>query len=211
MSSNIFFSSTPHAPHRHLSGRDLSRPTTLPSILAKKRSLLPHWMALILTPVVFLLGHVAVPQELSLLSARHGWAHGRPGGLNLLGLILIGIGAAGLFWCARLHFVASRGSFEMERTQNYLVVRGPYQFTRNPMYLSGMVIWLGWVIFYGSVAVLVGFVVTASRSWSALWSSGGVWLCWWCRGRSANWRRDLARPISDTRTACHVGWANGIR
>ncbi len=102
-------------------------------------------MALILTPVVFLLGHVAVPQELSLLSARHGWAHGRPGGLNLLGLILIGIGAG--------------GSFEMERTQNYLVVRGPYQFTRNPMYLSGMVIWLGWVIFYGSVAVLVGFVV----------------------------------------------------
>jgi len=44
-----------------------------------------------------------------------------------------------------------KGTFE--------VVRGPYQFTRNPMYLSGMAIWLGWVIFYGSVAVLVGFVV----------------------------------------------------
>jgi protein-S-isoprenylcysteine O-methyltransferase Ste14 len=109
-------------------------------------------------PIVFLLGHVAVPQELSLLSARHGWVHGRPRGLNLLGLILIGIGAAGLYWCARLHFVASNGSFEMESTQNYLVVRGPYQFTRNPMYLFGMVVWLGWVIFYGSVAVLVGFV-----------------------------------------------------
>ena len=38
-------------------------------------------------------------------------------------------------------------------------MRGPYQFTRNPMYLSGMAIWLGWVIFYGSVAVFVGFVV----------------------------------------------------
>ncbi len=48
---------------------------------------------------------------------------------------------------------------ETERTQNYLVVRGPYQFTRNPMYLSGMVIWLGWIIFYGSVAVLGGAVV----------------------------------------------------
>ena len=130
-----------------------------PSRKPSERILLPHWMALILTPVVFLLGHVAVPQELSLLSARRGWAHGRPGGRNLLGLILIGIGTAGLFWCARLHFVASRGSFEMERTQNYLVVRGPYQFTRNPMYLFGMVIWLGWVLFYGSVAVLIGFVV----------------------------------------------------
>src|SRR5216683_1618143 len=95
-----------------------------------KRVLLPRWMALILTPVVFLLGHV-----------------------------LIGGGWAGLVWCLRLHFVASGDSFEMERTQNYLVVRGPYQFTRNPMYPSGMGIWLGWVIFYGSVAVLVGFVV----------------------------------------------------
>jgi protein-S-isoprenylcysteine O-methyltransferase Ste14 len=124
-----------------------------------KSILLPHWMALTLTPVVFLLGHVAVPQELSRLAARRGWAHGRPGGLNLLGLILIGIGGASLFWCARLHFVASGGSFEMERTQNYLVGRGPYQFTRNPMYLCGMVIWLGWVIFYGSVAALGGAVV----------------------------------------------------
>ena len=124
-----------------------------------KRVLLPRWMALILTPVMFLLGHVAVPQELSLLSARHGWAHGRPGWLNLLGLIPIGTGFSGLVWCLRLHFVGARGSFETEGTQNYLVVRGPYQFTRNPMYLCGMLIWLGWIIFYGSVAVCVGFVV----------------------------------------------------
>ena len=51
-------------------------------------------MALILTPVVLLLGHVVVPQQLSLLSARHGWANGGPGWLNLLGLIPIGAGAA---------------------------------------------------------------------------------------------------------------------
>ena len=124
-----------------------------------KRVLLPHWMALILTPVVFLLAHVAVPQELSRLAARHGWTHGRPGWLNLLRLILIGGGWAGLVWCLRLHFVASGGSFEMEHTPEHLAVHGPYKFTRNPMYLCGMVIWLGWVIFYGSVAVLVGFVV----------------------------------------------------
>ncbi len=90
--------------------------------------------------MVFLLGHVAVPQELSRLAARHGWTHGHPG-------------------CLRLHFVASGGSFEMEHTPKHLVVHGPYQFTRNPMYLCGMIIWLGWVIFYGSVAVVVGFVV----------------------------------------------------
>ena len=109
-----------------------------------KRPLLPRWMALILTPVVLLLGHVAVPQQLSLLSARHGWTHGGPPGwLNLLGVIPIAAGAAFLVWCFRLHFVGVRDSFEMERTQNYLVVGGPYRFTRNPMYLCGMLIWLG--------------------------------------------------------------------
>lgn len=100
-----------------------------------KRVLLPHWVAFLLTPVVFVLGHVALPRQLSLLSARHGWADARPGRLNLL------------------HFVGARGSFEMEQTQHYLVVRGPYQVTRNPMYLSGMLIWLGWIIFYGGLAV----------------------------------------------------------
>jgi protein-S-isoprenylcysteine O-methyltransferase Ste14 len=118
-----------------------------------------YWMALILTPVVFVLGHVAVPQELSLLSTRHGWAHGRPGWLNRLGLLPIVGGFAGLVWCLRQHFVASGGSFEIKGTQNYLVERGPYRFTRNPMYLCGMLMWLGWVIFYGSVAVLTGAVV----------------------------------------------------
>ena len=131
----------------------------LPGRKPSRRILLPPWMALLLTPVVVLLGHVAVPRELSSLSARHGWARGRPGRLNLPGLILVGIGVAGLSWCARLHFGAARGSFERGRTQGYLVVRGPYRLARNPMYLCGMAIWLGWVVFYGSVAVLVGFAV----------------------------------------------------
>jgi len=47
----------------------------------------------------------------------------------------------------------------MERARNYLVVRGPYQYTRNPMSLFGMVIWLVWVILYGSIAALGGAVV----------------------------------------------------
>jgi protein-S-isoprenylcysteine O-methyltransferase Ste14 len=131
----------------------------LPSKRPSKRILLPHSMALILTPVLFLLAHVAMPRELSLHSTRRGWDHGRPGRLNWLGLIFIGIGAAGVLWCTRLHFLASHDSFELAGSQPYLIVRGPYQFTRNPVYLSEMVIWLGWAIFYGSVRVLLGSLV----------------------------------------------------
>ncbi len=134
---------TPKVPHREQS----------------KRVRLPHWMALLSLPVVFLLVHVALPWGISLLSTRHGWANGRPGRRNLLALILVGAGTSCIIWCARLHFIASPGSFEMERTPKYLLVRGPYTFTRNPIYLSLLAIWFGWALFYGSVAVCVGCVV----------------------------------------------------
>ena len=42
------------------------------------------------------------------------------------------------------------------RPATTIVESGPYRFTRNPMYLCGMLIWLGWIILYGSVAVLAG-------------------------------------------------------
>jgi protein-S-isoprenylcysteine O-methyltransferase Ste14 len=42
------------------------------------------------------------------------------------------------------------------------MMHGPYKFTRNPMYVAELGLWLGWAIFFGSVLVLVGFL--------ALWS-----------------------------------------
>ena len=41
----------------------------------------------------------------------------------------------------------------------YLLRRAPYTFTRNPMYLAELALWLGWAIFYGSVTVFLGFLV----------------------------------------------------
>ena len=36
---------------------------------------------------------------------------------------------------------------------------GPYALSRNPMYVSELTLWLGWATFYGSVGVLIGFVI----------------------------------------------------
>jgi protein-S-isoprenylcysteine O-methyltransferase Ste14 len=58
-----------------------------------------------------------------------------------------------------LHFAQTPEKVELEQTPKYLLRRGPYTFTRNPMYLAELALWLGWALFYGSIAVFIGFLV----------------------------------------------------
>lgn len=131
----------------------------IPNKEQSKRVRLPHWISPIFLTVLFLLVHVAAPWGLSLLSARHGWVDGRPGTWNLLALILVVAGIACTLWMMALHFLASPGSFlELTPTQK-LLTPGPYAFSRNPMYLFELAFWFGWALFYGSIAVLIGFLL----------------------------------------------------
>jgi protein-S-isoprenylcysteine O-methyltransferase Ste14 len=41
----------------------------------------------------------------------------------------------------------------------FLMTTGPYADTRNPMYVTVLALWLGWVTLFGSVVILLGFVV----------------------------------------------------
>lgn len=124
------------------------------------RSGLPRWLSLVLTAWATLVGaplmHGALPNALSSLAPRRGWARGRPGAWNLLGLIPIAAGCALLAWSGALHVRSMPARVELRPTPNYLVRRGPYAFTRNPMWLGGLALWLGWAIFYGSWPVLGG-------------------------------------------------------
>ena len=61
-----------------------------------------------------------------------------------------------------LHFARAPETVELEWTPKYLLTRGPYRFTRNPMYVAEVLLWLGWALFFGSVAVLAGAVVLAA-------------------------------------------------
>lgn len=60
-----------------------------------------------------------------------------------------------------LHFGTAREGWKLELKPQYLLVTGPYRYTRNPMYLGGIGIWLGWAIFYGSLSLLLGVLVLA--------------------------------------------------
>lgn len=124
---------------------------------------IPRWMALILGFFVWLvaipLAHGVLPWVISLILPRYGWAEGRPGILNLLGLIPTLIGATGLIWIMIVGFAQAPESVTLEWNTTFLLMRGPYAFTRNPMYLSELGLWLGWAFFYGSIPVFIGFVI----------------------------------------------------
>ncbi len=124
---------------------------------------LPRWAAVILFVVggSFLL--VLLPLAVSILSIRYGWVGIGPGIWNLSSLVLFVPGVALIVWSWGLHFVQAPKGWPLkqiltEMVPGYLLVRGPYRFTRNPMYLAVCVIWLGWTLFYGSIAVLIGLI-----------------------------------------------------
>lgn len=124
---------------------------------------LPGWAALIIALIFWVillpLVHAGIPWALSLLAPRYGWIDGRPSVWNLLGLIPIALATVCLIWLLTLHLSRMPQRVKLERTPTYLLTQGPYRFSRNPMYLAEIALWLGWAIFYGSIAVLVMFLV----------------------------------------------------
>jgi protein-S-isoprenylcysteine O-methyltransferase Ste14 len=131
----------------------------IPNKDQSKRVRLPHWITPIFLTVLFLLVHVAAPWGLSLLSTRYGWVDGRPGTWNLLALIFVVAGIACTIWMIALHYRASPSSFLELRPGQKLLTPGPYAFSRNPMFLFELAFWFGWALFYGSIAVLIGFLL----------------------------------------------------
>lgn len=115
---------------------------------------LPSWQAYALALIVW----GVVPWAISLLTPRYGWAAGRTGIWNLLGLIPVLVGTTGLIWGLALHSAQSPEGIEWELDRSYMLRGGPYAFSRNPMYLAELTLLFGWVIFYGSVALVIALV-----------------------------------------------------
>jgi protein-S-isoprenylcysteine O-methyltransferase Ste14 len=91
------------------------------------------------------------------------------GGPQVLGMVVAAAGAAVAVWCIFTFVVLGKGTPAPFDPPRRLVVRGPYRFVRNPMYLGAAAALLGAALFYRSAAlagyaagfllVLHGFVV----------------------------------------------------
>jgi protein-S-isoprenylcysteine O-methyltransferase Ste14 len=101
------------------------------------------------------LAHGVVPWAISKLTPRYGWAEGSPGTWNRLGLIPIAAAAALLIWVLIVGIAQTPERVKLGSTSSFLILRGPYRFTRNPMYVAELGLWLGWALFFGSLSVLI--------------------------------------------------------
>jgi len=85
-----------------------------------------------------------------------------------MGIVPVSAGVAIIVWVLRLHFVSGAEGWELEMTRRYLATRGPFRFTRNPMYVATIAIWFGWAVFYVSAAVLAGLVAICAAATFAI-------------------------------------------
>ena len=74
--------------------------------------------------------------------------------LRYLGLPLIVMGASVLLWCIWDFFSQGRGTISPIDPPKYLVVRGLYEYVRNPMYVAVVTILFGEAVFFMSAPVL---------------------------------------------------------
>ena len=122
---------------------------------SKKTKYVSPWLAYPLALIVWW----ALPWVISLLTPYYGWTVGHPSIWNLLGWIPVLIGTSGLLWGMAAHSAQSPEGIEWELDKSYLLKGSLYKFSRNPMYVSELILLFGWVIFYGSMALLVAFVI----------------------------------------------------
>jgi protein-S-isoprenylcysteine O-methyltransferase Ste14 len=94
-----------------------------------------------------------------------------------VGFVLITLGIVALLWCVRDFYVSGKGTLAPWAPPQRLVIIGLYRYSRNPMYVSVLLVLLGWAFTFGSVglfvytiAVLIAFhlrVVFGEEPWLA--------------------------------------------
>jgi protein-S-isoprenylcysteine O-methyltransferase Ste14 len=128
---------------------------------SKDRSelMLPRWAVPLVWAVIVLVIQILLPWVIAKLGPRFGWSQQTLAWWNFTGLIAVAIGLGLYAWCLSFHFRSYRSSVRVGFSPPHLVIAGPYRFSRNPMYVSGLIVWFGWAVFYGSPAVFVALLL----------------------------------------------------
>jgi protein-S-isoprenylcysteine O-methyltransferase Ste14 len=126
-----------------------------------RKAWIPRRLAFVLFPPLFLVAHGMLPWAISLLGPWYGWTDGSPAVWNILGLVPVAIGFMGLLWLTVVgyaQFAQVPERVELNWEPKILNTRGPYAYSRHPMYLTELALWFGWAVLYGSIFVLAGLV-----------------------------------------------------
>jgi protein-S-isoprenylcysteine O-methyltransferase Ste14 len=95
---------------------------------------------------------VIIPYRIGLRRTSAGLAWGSQ---HYVALFLLAVGGAIYFRCVWDFAHTGRGTPAPIDAPKVLVVRGLYQYVRNPIYVGVLLIVLGWTVYFGSVGVLV--------------------------------------------------------
>lgn len=72
-----------------------------------------------------------------------------------VGYLFMGLGLLLLLWCVRDFYVSGKGTLAPWDPPKNLVVVGLYRYVRNPMYVSVLVVLVGWCAMSGSAVLVV--------------------------------------------------------
>ncbi len=77
------------------------------------------------------------------------------GAPQVAGMIMVTIGTAIAFWCVFIFVFIGKGTPAPFDPPRKLVIRGPYRFVRNPMYIGAGMTLAGAALYYESLSILI--------------------------------------------------------
>lgn len=99
-------------------------------------------------------GYIALPLLAAYVGGRDGWL-ARVGWRSALGVPFLMAGAAFIGWAIVSHYRESPDHAQFVARPNYLATEGAYAVSRNPLYLGGAAMWLGWAMVLASPTIVV--------------------------------------------------------
>jgi protein-S-isoprenylcysteine O-methyltransferase Ste14 len=78
-----------------------------------------------------------------------------PAWTNALGVVVMAVGGILVITCAAIFVLRGRGTPAIFDPPKEFVALGPYKFVRNPMYIGGFILIVGFGLYQGSLSILL--------------------------------------------------------